>query len=79
MISTGDTILTAVNLLLEKGASEIYVLATHPVFSKNAKQTLEKVKAEKIFVTDSIYLPEEKLFKKLEIISIAGLIASSLK
>jgi len=79
MISTGDTILTASELLLEKGAGEIYVFATHPVFSGNAKQTLEKVKAEKIFVTDSINIPQEKKFSNLEILSISGLIASSLK
>lgn len=78
MISTGGTILTATNLLLQKGADEIYVFASHPVFSGNAKETLEKVKAEKIFVTDSIYLEEEKYFKNLEVISVADIIAGSL-
>lgn len=79
MISTGKTILSAANLLREKDAGEIYVFATHPVFSENAKQTLEKVRAEKIFVTDSIFLPKEKLLNNLEILSISKLIGNSLK
>jgi len=78
MISTGGTILTATNLLLQKGADEIYVFASHPVFSGNAKEVLEKVKAEKIFVTDSIYLEKEKYFKNLEVISVTDIIAGSL-
>ena len=79
MISTGGTISTAANLLLEKGATEIYVFATHPVFPNGAKETLEKVKAKKIFVTDSILVPEDKKFESLEIISIADLIAEAIR
>ena len=79
MISTGGTILTACNLLREKGAKAVYVFATHAVFSKEAPQILMRTGAMKVFVTDTIGLPERSKFENLEILSVAGIIASELK
>lgn len=79
MISSGSTIITAVNLLLQKGVEEIYVFATHPVFSNAAPQVLQKAAIKKIFVTDSIEVLAKKQFPKLEILSIAKMIADELK
>lgn len=78
IISTGKTIVQAVNLLFQKGAKDIYVFATHPVFSKDAPRLLDKSRAKKIYVTDTIFVPEEKCFKKLEILSISQLIKEAL-
>src|SRR5581483_6302340 len=66
MISSGKTIETAAKLLQEKGATTIYVFASHPVFSEEAKEILEKTAVEKVFVTDTIDVPEKKHFPKLE-------------
>jgi ribose-phosphate pyrophosphokinase len=79
MISTGGTILTAANLLRGKGAKKIYVFATHAVFSGNAAKILNSPQIEKVFVADTVYLPEEKRFSKLEILSVSELIADDLK
>ncbi|OGH05223.1 MAG: hypothetical protein A2W22_01215 [Candidatus Levybacteria bacterium RBG_16_35_11] len=79
MISTGQTIKTAVNLLLERGAREVYVFVTHPIFSGNAKQILEKVRTGKIFVTDTVYIPKEKQFENLEVLSVVDIIEKSLR
>lgn len=79
MISSGSTIITAVNLLLQKGVEEIYVFATHPVFSNAAPQVLQKSAIKKIFVTDSIEVLAKKQFPKLEILSIVKMIADELK
>jgi len=78
MISTGNTIVAAVDLLSKKGAEEIVVFATHPVFSKDAHILLQKSKVKKVFVTDTISVPKEKLFPKLEVLSVAGIIAQIL-
>ncbi len=78
MISSGGTIVKAVDALIARGAKKIYVMATHGIFSENAPRLLETSKAKKIFVTDSIPVPDSKKFKKLEILSIADLIAKSL-
>lgn len=79
MISTGGTILTACNLLREKGAKNVYVFATHAVFCKEAPQILKRSRAEKIFVTDTIGIPERNKFENLEILSVAGIVAKALK
>lgn len=79
MISTGGTIATAASLFRKKGALEIFVFATHPVFSGNAKKVLQDSLAKKIFVTDTIEIPKEKRFEKLEILSVAEMIAVALK
>lgn len=78
MISTGGTIVTAAKLLKTKGAKKIYVFATHAVFSGNAPKILGDSALQKIFVTDTINIPQEKRFPKLEILSVAGAIAASL-
>lgn len=79
MISSGGTIITSTNLLLRKGIEEIYVLATHPVFSDAATEVLQKSAVKKVFVTDSIYVPKEKHFSKLEILSIGKMVAKEIK
>lgn len=79
MISSGGTIIKAAELLKKNGAEEIYVFVTHPVFSAEAPELLQNSLVKKVFVTDSVYVPEEKRFEKLEILSLAPLIAKELQ
>ncbi len=79
MISTGRTIVAAEKILLKNGAKEILVFATHAVFSASAVKLLQNLKAEKVFVTDTIFIPKEKYFDKLEVISVGRTIAQGLK
>lgn len=79
MISTGRTIVAAEKILLKNGAKEVLVFATHAVFSENAARLLENLKAKKVFVTDTILIPKEKYFDKLEIISVSRVIAEGLR
>lgn len=79
MISTGNTIIKAASLLKNGGAKNIYVFATHPVFSDEAPRILDNSSLKKIFVTDTIDIPKEKRFPKLEILSVSELIAEQLR
>jgi len=79
MISTGETMVQAADLLLEKGAISVVVFATHAVLAGKAVKVLEDSKIEKVFVTDTIEIPEEKRFAKLEILSVAKITADALK
>ncbi len=79
LISSGGTIITSTNLLLRKGVEEIYVFATHPVFSDAASEVLQKSAVSGVFVTDSIYVPKKKLFPKLSVISISKMVAKEIK
>lgn len=79
IISTGLTISKASTLLLEEGAEKVYMFATHPVFAEKAGEVLQKSEAERVFVTDTINVPNNKQFAKLEILSVAKLIAEEIK
>ncbi len=79
MISTGGTIVAAVDLLVKNGIKENFVFATHPVFSNESKEILQNSKLLKVFVTDTIKIPENKKFGKLEVLSVAGEIAKNIK
>lgn len=79
MISSGKTIQAAVALLKKNGISEILVCATHPVFSKGSSTLLQNLPIEKVLVSDTIDIPKEKEFEKLEIVSVAETIAENLK
>ncbi|MDP2638520.1 MAG: ribose-phosphate pyrophosphokinase [Candidatus Levybacteria bacterium] len=79
MISTGGTIVTAAKLLKSKGVKNIYVFATHAVFSKDAPNILSDAILQKVFVTDTIDIPKNKQFFKLEILSVSEIIAHALR
>lgn len=78
VISTGETIVAAAKLLEKNGAEEVYVMATHAILAGNASSKLQNSNVKKVIVTDSINIPDNKLFEKLEIVSIANLIAKEL-
>lgn len=79
MISSGGTIAVSSDFLKEKGVSEIYVFATHAVFSDKSKEILQKSSLENVFATDTIQIPIDKKFPKLQVLSVAPLIAAELK
>ena len=79
MISTGRTIDVAADLLVKHGIEENFVFATHPVFSNDYKNILQNSKVSKVFVTDTIDVPEDKHFNKLEVLSVSKMIAEGLK
>ncbi len=79
MIDTAGTITLAANALKEAGALEVYACCTHPVLSGPALQRIEDSAIEKLIVTDSIYLPEERRIAKIEQISVGDLIGDAIK
>ena len=79
IIDTGGTILKAINLLIEKGAKEVWVAATHPVFSNDAMSKLEASEAQCVFVANTIDIPNYKKYKKLHISTVAPFLADVIK
>lgn len=79
MIDTGGTIVAGIDMLIEKGAKSVYIACTHPVFSGQAVERLQNSKAVEIVVTDTIKLQEEKVFPKLKIVSVAGMLAKTIE
>ncbi|MGO4929164.1 ribose-phosphate diphosphokinase [Fundicoccus sp. Sow4_D5] len=79
MIDTAGTITLAVKALKEKGAKAVFACCTHPVLSGPAIDRLRDSEIEKIIVTDSILLPEDRLLPNMEIVSVSQLIGEAIK
>lgn len=79
MISTAGSICGAAALVKNSGASKIYVAATHAVFCGPAIERLEKAPIDKIIVTDTITLDEDQMLDKVEVISVAPILAEAIK
>ena len=66
MISTGATAISAAEKCKENGAFHAYLLATHGVFSKTDNSHWENSAVDRVFVSNSIQIPAEKRYNKLE-------------
>src|SRR6476620_1884099 len=77
MIDTAGTVVSAANLLVERGASEVWVLATHGVLSGPAVDRLKNAPVRGVVVTNTLPIPPEKRFDTLEVLSISPIIAEA--
>ncbi len=79
MIDTAGTICSGAELLMERGAVSVVVAATHGVFSGPAIDRLKNSVIDKVVVTNTLPMPAEKRFPKLEVLSVAPLIADGIR
>ncbi len=79
IVTSGRTLVNASDLCLQNGAKETIAAIVHHDFSKDAPKKLSQSNLKKIFSTDTILLKKEEEFEKLEIVSVADLIAKELK
>jgi ribose-phosphate pyrophosphokinase len=78
MIDTAGTMAEAVKALKNLGARDIYICATHAVFSGPAIQRLKDSPVKEVTVTNTMHLPPEKQFDRLKVLSIAGLLSKAI-
>lgn len=79
MIDTAGTITKAVDALIDEGASEVIIAATHAVFSGPAADRLRNSKVSEVVVTNTLPIEESSHFDKLTVLSIAPLIARAVR
>ncbi|MEK9657721.1 MAG: ribose-phosphate pyrophosphokinase [bacterium] len=79
MIDTAGSITSGVSVLKDLGALDIYIAATHAVFSGPAIQRLSTAGFKEVVVTDTIALPKEKQFPGLTVISTAEMLAEAIR
>lgn len=77
IVDTAGTLCKAAELLIQKGAKRVSACVTHPVFSSNADELIEKSCITKLYVTDSI--AHQRLAEKIQVLSIDALFAEILK
>jgi ribose-phosphate pyrophosphokinase len=79
MIDTAGTMTGVIEALKERGASEIYVAATHPLLSGPAVDRLHDSPVTEVVVTNTLHVPEERRFEKLKVLSVATLLARAIR
>lgn len=80
IIDTAGTVCNGKEALIREGANkDVYLAATHPVFSKDAVLKLKRASFKDIVVTDTIPIPKEKTFKGLKILSVAPILAKVIR
>jgi ribose-phosphate pyrophosphokinase len=79
MIDTAGTISKAVDALIDEGAAEVIIAATHAVFSGPAADRLRSSKVSEVVVTNTLPIAEANRFEKLTVLSIAPLIARAVR
>jgi ribose-phosphate pyrophosphokinase len=79
MISTGGTIAESIRALLSAGAHpEMIIAATHGLLLPGVREKLNHPTVREVFVTDTVCIAE-KDWPRLQVISIAPLIASAME
>ncbi len=79
MIDSGGTIVKAAEALVAQGAAEVYAACTHAVLSGEATRKLEESPIRKVVVTNTLPVPPDKGFSKLEVISVAQIIGDAIR
>jgi ribose-phosphate pyrophosphokinase len=77
LCDTGGTLTKAADLLIDKGATSVRAICTHPVLSGNAYETIEKSKLTELVVADTIPLKHKT--DKIKVISVADLFAKAIR
>jgi ribose-phosphate pyrophosphokinase len=78
MIDTAGTICAAAELLTDAGAADIWAMATHAVLSGPATDRLKAAPISHVVVTDTLPVGQDRWFDKLEVLSVAKIIADAI-
>jgi ribose-phosphate pyrophosphokinase len=80
MISTASTVAGAARTARTIGkAKAVYIFSTHGVLCGDAIKNLREAPVEKVVITDTIPLAPEKRIPKIEVVSVAELLADAIK
>ena len=79
MIDTGGTIAKAADALMEAGAKDVVIAATHPILSGPAVERLQACGAREIIVSNTLPIDHEQEFDGLTVLSIAPLISAAVR
>jgi len=78
MIDTAGTVTEAAAALKRLGARKIYAFASHALLSGPAVERLRAAPIDEVAVTNTIHIPEERRFERLQVLSIADLMAKAI-
>jgi len=78
IIATGGSLINAATAIKKLGAKSVYACVTHAVLSEDSKAKIENSALNKLFVLDTIHVPEENRPMNMEILSVAEYFAEAI-
>lgn len=78
IIASGETLVKGAELLLQRGAKSVRAVAAHGVLAGDALKLIHGSPIERVYVTDSIPLPEKGQRERIEVLSVASLLAEAI-
>jgi ribose-phosphate pyrophosphokinase len=79
MVDTGGSLVSAAEMIRQRGAADIRAYATHALLSDSAPERLEDSPITELVVTDTIPLPAEKRRSKIRVLSVAPILGEAIK
>jgi ribose-phosphate pyrophosphokinase len=78
-INTASSLVGVVDALMERGAKEVYVCATHAILSSPAVARIAECQVKEVVVTDSVPIPPDKKIDKITVLPIAPLLGEAIR
>ncbi|HEX4539208.1 MAG TPA: ribose-phosphate diphosphokinase [Acidimicrobiales bacterium] len=78
IIDTAGTVCAAAELLVDRGAAEVWAMATHGVLSDPALDRLKASPLARVIVTNTLPLAEDRRIDKIEVLSVAKIVADAI-
>ncbi|HEY3701573.1 MAG TPA: ribose-phosphate diphosphokinase [Acidimicrobiales bacterium] len=78
IIDTAGTVCAAAELLVDRGAAEVWAMATHAVLSDPALDRLKASPLARVIVTNTLPLTEDRRIDKIEVLSVAKIVADAI-
>ena len=79
IIGTGGTLVEAAEMLMERGARAVYAFAVHAPMADGASELIAASTITRVVVTNTIPLTAEQKGDKIEVLTVAPLIAEAIK
>jgi ribose-phosphate pyrophosphokinase len=77
-ITTAGTLVNVVNVIIERGATEVYACATHAVFAGPAIERIASSPIKEVTVTDTVPVNGKKKIDKVTVLSMAPLLGEAI-
>jgi ribose-phosphate pyrophosphokinase len=78
IIASGETLVSCADKLVERGASRIYACSVHAILSGRAVELIEASAIEKVYITNTLPVPQGRESNRLEILTVAPLVGEAI-
>ncbi|HOF88490.1 MAG TPA: ribose-phosphate pyrophosphokinase [Armatimonadota bacterium] len=79
MVDTAGSLVSGAKALINRGATAVYACASHGLLSGPAIARLQESPIEKLLITDTIPLADEKRIPRVDVLSVAPMLAEAIR